>query len=274
MRNRFGSVLVVIASVMTGCAEVTAPESEASQGFNSLFIGHSFFRPIADGLPFHAGQAGIVEHEQAVVFAGGANGAPLALWNNAAKRAEIQAVLDQGDVELFGMTYARTYPTTEGYERWIGYALQRNPDTRFFIGLPWSDFPAEVDGSTYAQSWLEAHEGWWHDFVESIRALFPGVEIFCIPYGRSALELRNLLDAGALPDIETLTGSADEAIFTDAKGHAGGILKELARLVWLEAIYGVDLRTYEYDPGYTTDLKLIAQDIAVGHDPYFGRASR
>ena len=274
MRSRVCVALVLIALTISGCAEVTTPEVQTSEGLNALFMGHSFFRPIAQGLPFHAGLAGIDGHEQVSVFAGGANGAPLALWNNAAKRAEIQAVLDGGDVELFGMTYEGTYPTTEGYERWIGYALQRNPDTRFFIGLPWSDFPAEVDGSTYAQSWLEAHEGWWHDFVESIRALFPGVEIFCIPYGRSALELRNLLEVGALPDVETLSGAADEAIFTDAKGHAGGILKALARLVWLEAIYGVDLRTYEYDPGYTVDLKDIARRIMDEHDPRFDSTVR
>ncbi|MGB1840807.1 MAG: hypothetical protein ACPHWZ_06870 [Longimicrobiales bacterium] len=274
MRNRVCVALLLIAPTISGCAEVNAPEFETSEGLNALFMGHSFFRPIAEGLPFHAGQAGIDGHEQVGVFAGGANGAPLALWNNAAKRAEIQAVLDGGDVELFGMTYEPTYPTTEGYERWIEYALQRNPDTRFFIGLPWGDYPAEVDGPTYAQRWLEAHEGPWHDFVESIRALFPGVDIFCIPYGRSALELRDLLDAEALPDVDALTGPADQAIFTDTKGHGGNILKDLARLVWLEAIYGIDLAGYEYDPGYTVDLKDIAQRIMDEHDPRFDSTVR
>ena len=34
-----------------------------------------------------------------------------------------------------------------------------------------------------------------------MRALYPNVEIFCNPYGQSALELRLLLDAGNLPGV-------------------------------------------------------------------------
>lgn len=274
MRYRTIAIPALLSVSMVACADVTGPESDAGTGLNSLFIGHSFFRPIAEGMPWHAVEAGIVGHEQEVVFAGGENGAPLALWNDAGKRLQIQAVLDRGDVELFGMTYAATYPTTEGYERWIEYALQRNPDTRFFIGLPWSDFPEAVDAVTFADTWLAFHEGPWHALVESVRALFPGVDIFCIPYGRSALELRNLFEAGDIADISTLTGAADQALFTDPKGHAGEILKALARLVWLEAIYGVDLNTYDYDPGYSVDLRAIAQQIADEHDPRFDSAVR
>jgi len=37
-------------------------------------------------------------------------------------------------------------------------------------------------------------------------------------------------------------------------------------LVWLNAIYGVDLSTYAYEPAYTTDLKAIAQMIMDEHD--------
>ncbi|MEO2169659.1 MAG: hypothetical protein ABGY42_16375 [bacterium] len=243
-------------------------EALASQstGFNSLFIGHSFFRPFADGMPFHTAQAGIVDHTQTVVFSGGASGAPQALWENASKRAEIQAVLDGGDIELFGMTYHGAYPTTEGYENWFDYALAQNPDTRFFIGLPWADFPENDDAATYASFWLSAHATAWHDFIGSLRELYPHVEIFCIPYGQSALELRNLFVAGNLPDVSVLTGNSSEAIFTDTKGHAGQILKDLGRLVWLRAIYDVDLMTYAWDPGYITDLKGIAQAIMDEHD--------
>jgi hypothetical protein len=93
-----------------------AAQAQATTGYESLFIGHSFFRPIATGLPFHAAAAGFVDHDQTVLGAGGANGAPQALWEDPVKRAAIQAVLDTGNVELFGMTYASAYPTTEGYE--------------------------------------------------------------------------------------------------------------------------------------------------------------
>ena len=261
---------IALATVLfAGTALVASPGSDAlaqSSGFNSLFIGHSFFRPFASGMPFHAEQAGIVGHSQTVVFSGGATGAPQALWEDASKRAEIQAVLDTGDVELFGMTYHPDYPTTEGYENWIDYALAQNPNTRFFLALPWSQQPASTSASVYASSWLAAHATAWHDFVDELRALYVGVEIFCIPYGQSAVELRLLFDAGNLPDVNFLTGPANDAIFTDALGHAGDILIELGRLVWLNAIYDVDLHAYVYDPPYITDLKTTAQSIMDAHD--------
>lgn len=244
------------------------PPAGPLAGMNALFIGHSFFRPMADGMPFHTEEAGIEGHRQTTVFAGGQNGAPMALWNNESKRSDIQAALDQGDVDLFGMTYEPTYPTTEGYEKWISYALEKNPKTRFFIALPWSDFPAQTDTKTYADTWLSAHENEWHDFIDSIRALYPGVNIFCIPYGQAALELRNLYDVGELPDVTTMTGDKGEAIFTDKKGHPGDILTDLGRLVWLRAIYNVDLGTYAHDTGYQTDLKVLAQSITDEHEEH------
>lgn len=241
-------------------------------GFNSLFIGHSFFKPFADGMPNYVGAAGIAGHTQSVVFAGGENGAPLALWNDPTKSAEIKAYLDSGDVELFGMTTAAN-PTTEGYENWIDYALAKNPTTRFFVGLPWSPNPESTDAATYATTWLTAHATDWHDFIDSIRALYPGVDIYAIPYGQSAGELRILQDAGNLQAVPNLKGDAADSIFTDTLGHPGDILRDLGRLVWLNAIYDVDLSTYTYGPSWgTTDLKAIAQSIMEGHDPDYDAA--
>lgn len=240
-----------------------------STGFNLLGMGHSFFRPFMDALPGHATRAGIANHTQSKVTAGGANGAPQALWENSSKREEIQAILDTGNVELFGMTYEPTYPTTQGYENWIDYALSKNPDTRFFIALPWLDRPENFDTQTYANVWLGYHNSAWHAFIDSLRDLYPGVEIYCIPYGQSALELRNRFAAGNLPDVSALTGDADDAIFVDSKGHPGDILTHLGSLVWLNAIYGVEMDTYTWNPGYSADLQAIAGQIMDAHDPAY-----
>ena len=110
--------------------------------------------------------------------------------------------------------------------------------------------------------------------MDSIRALYPGVDIFCIPYGQSALELRNLYEQGDLPDVTTMTGDKDEAIFVDKKGHPGNILTDLGRLVWLRSIYNVDLSTYAHDPGYQTDLKELAQTITDGHEGHYDTEAR
>jgi len=236
-------------------------------GFNSLFIGHSFFIPVAQGLGDFVGAAGIAGHSQKVVFSGGATGAPLPLWNNASKSAEIKSYLDSGEVELFGMTYHPSHPTTEGYENWIDYALEKNPTTRFFVGLPWNFNPGAVNAQAYASYWEEAHAGEWHDFLDSLRALYPGVEIYCIPYGQSASELRFLLEDDNLPGIDKLSGRAATSIYSDSFGHAGNFLRNLSRAVWLNAIYDVDLSLFPYATNDFVDLNTIAKSIMDEHDP-------
>jgi len=262
MSNSSRTVLVAAIALFLA----VAPAARAQTGYNSLFIGHSFFVPFAEGMPFHAAQAGIVGHTQTVFFSGGASGAPEALWNHNSKRAAIQAVLDGGDIELFGMTYHPDYPSSVGYENWISYALAQNPDTRIMLALPWITYPRDYNATDYANLWLAGHATEWHDLIDYLRGLYPGVEIFCVPYGQAAGELRLLFEAGNLPDVSSMIGAADDAIFTDiGLGHAGDILVELGQLVWLNALYGVDLPTYAYDPGYITDLKGIAKAIMDAH---------
>lgn len=238
-------------------------------GLNSLLMGHSFFDPYSRRLPGHALGAGFDDHTQSRFFSGGDSGAPQALWENASKRTAIQAVLDGGDIDLFGMTYHPQYPTIEGYRNWVNYALQKNPDTRFFIGMPWAPVPGSTSSEDYENFWHQYHPAVAHAFIDTLRAENPGVDFYCIPYGQSAVELRSLFSAGNLPDVNTLVSSSGEGIFRDNFGHADPILVALGELVWLRAIYGVDLSTYAYDPGYDTDLKAIAQSIMDDHDPAY-----
>lgn len=256
------------AALLTHKANADVPDP----GFNSLFIGHSFFRPFAEGMPDYSGAAGITGHTQTIVFSGGATGAPQALWENASKRNAIQAVLDEGDVELFGMTYHPSYPTLEGYINWIDYALAQNPNTRFALALPWATSPGATPAQAWADGWMAAHASVWHDLIDALRALYPGVEIYCIPYGQSAGELRLLFAENNLPDVQNLSGSAATSIFSDSFGHPGHILRDLGRLVWLNAIYDVDLTTYAYGPAYTTDLYMLAQSIMSEHDTDYDAA--
>ncbi len=242
---------------------------QTNTGYNALFVGHSFFRPFADRMAFHAGNAGFTDHQQDLVFSGGTSGAPEALWNDSKKRARIQGLLDTGEVALFGMTYHPQYPGLRGYRKWVDYALANNPDTRFFLALPWEPFPHTTDAATYRANWYAAHGAISHGIIDSLRAEYPGVDFYCIPYGQSAVELRTLFAAGQLPDVQQLTGSAGDAIFTDPLGHAGKILVALGELVWLRAIYGVSLQTYDFDPGYTAALKPIAAAIMDAHDPAY-----
>jgi hypothetical protein len=236
------------------------------QGQNLLAIGHSFFVPIARELPAHATRAGVVGHTQSEVFSGGQTGTPSSLWNDPTKSAEIKSILDTGTVDVFAMTYD---PDSQGYEEWIEYALEANPKTKIYIGLPWLDFPSNWTTEEYASIWLAAHRAVFPALLASLNALYPGVEILNLPYGQSAIELRLLFEAGNLPDVNSMTGASTDAIFTDTKGHAGRILKDTAAMVWLSTLYPIDLYTYDWNHGYTTDLRQIAGAIMDENDQLY-----
>ena len=62
------------------------------------------------------------------------------------------AILDRGDIELFGMTLdTQSFEanTTQGYDLWFDYALSKNPSTMFMIGAPWPDFPRDYNTTNY-----------------------------------------------------------------------------------------------------------------------------
>jgi hypothetical protein len=224
-------------------------------------------------------------------MSGGASGAPLALWNDAGHRVNIQAVLNSGGVDVFGMTCCDFELTSEGapvlnpegepililegYELWFDYALAQNPDTEFFIGMPWVDYPTDyADAASYANTWNLFYNTIILPTVDTLRAQYPGVTIYSIPYGAAALKLRTLFEAGNLPDVTNLQGPSESSLFTDNKGHGGQILKDLGELIWMDAIYGVDLDKYAYDSGYETDLKAIAKSIMDAHDPNYNGPNR
>jgi hypothetical protein len=199
-------------------------DREVGTGFNSLFIGHSFFNPFSTGMAAHAARAGFADHQQATIFSGGASGAPQALWQNAQKRTQIQALLDAGDIELFGLTYHPDYPTLEGYKNWVDYALQKNPATRFFIALPWAPNPAGTAAAEYKANWENAHPAIAHTIVDALRSDYPGVDFYCLPYGQAAGELYKLYADGELPEVQALVSKSQDAIYLDSLGHADAIL--------------------------------------------------
>ena len=259
----------------------TVPEPQNS-GYNALFIGHSFFRPFAQGIGRLAIDAGFDEHKDTGVFAGGTNGAPLSFWlDTGPDNAAIKAALDQGGVDVFGMTYGSVGPDdiVNGYRQWIAYALEKNPNIEVFIGLPWADFPAAweervVDErfDTFAEAYEEAFhiDHVHHVLIDTLRTEFPTTNIYCIPYGPVALELKDLSDSGNLMDDLVFQGKSG-ALFTDAKGHPGEIIVQGGLLIWLNAIYGVDLSEHEYETGFATDLHALAADIMARHDSTYNR---
>ena len=267
---------VFVGLVGVGCSDreiisSTDAGAPSTDGLNTLYIGHSFGRVFAQRLPAFAEKVGVENHTQRIVFSGGASGAPLALWQDDTDRTDAQAILDGGDVDLLVMICCSQgwIETAEdpGIINWMDYALERNPDTRFALAMPWIDFPERYDdAASYVALW-EMGYAQWQQTAEALRSAYPGVEIFTIPHGRAAGELMTLFEAGELPDVNALRGVTNRAIFVDEKGHAGQILKDMGGAIWLGAIYGVDVSDYAFERSYVTDIAGIAQTI-VSEDEY------
>ncbi|ANQ49568.1 hypothetical protein MY04_2194 [Flammeovirga sp. MY04] len=281
--------LLLTTTLLLGLLSCNSEESEPAienpieerNGYNMLLIGNSFFKPYANHLDTMAKQAGFEDHQATVVFRGGENGQPINFWNDDASEEHllIKSTLDEGNVEIFGMTSGHDYENTEdriiGHRAWIEYALQANPDVTIFIAIPTLDFPQEWDQLVLeyeADSIQEVYSYFvndvvHHEMVDQLRREFPSTNIFTIPTGWATINLaQKNLDNQLLDEI-SMMGAKETSIFTDQKGHQGQIVIETGTLVWLNSLYQVDLTTNTFDTGFNTNLHEIAKQIMDNHDP-------
>ncbi|MBT7334992.1 MAG: cadherin repeat domain-containing protein [Gammaproteobacteria bacterium] len=269
---------------ITSSVTITVTVNEVVEnlgGLKMLLIGNSFFRPYAQKIRALAVDANFLSHSDVGVFRGGDNGRPLNLWEDTGtSNARIKEVLDQGGVDVFGMTGAFTPDNpTGGYAQWISYALQENPDISVFISIPQIDFPTDWQ-ETAQDSGFEDIDGLYDAFVtdyinntviDALRAEFPDNRIFSIPTGLASLKLRQMYDDNLLLDDISFIGPAETALFTDQKGHQGEIIITTGTLIWLTSLYLDSLEGNDFDTGFNTDLHQVAQDIMNSYDPYYGQ---
>jgi hypothetical protein len=279
--------LLIIAFIVSCSPATQSNEDAAPDGYKMLLMGNSFFRPYADHLNSLASQANLNEHISTVVNRGGENGRPINLWNDSTTEEHqlIKSTLDQGNIEIFGMTSGYDFDSdnpTEGHSAWIQYALQNNPNIIIFIAIGSFDFPngdsnsTRPDWDTFASdngfnSIQEFYDYYINEMihkeiVDELRLEFPSTKIFTIPTGWATKNLAQMyLDNELLDDI-SMVGPKSSSIFTDEKGHQGQIVIETGTMIWLNSIYNVDLSSFNYDTGFTTDLHAIAKDIIDSHD--------
>ena len=273
----FFALMVLLMSCKSDDTPTSPPKIE---GRKMLLMGNSFFRPYAEKLDELALDEGIENHNSTTVFRGGEYGQPHRFWDDSTSEQHltIKSVLDQGDIEIFGMTAGFDTTSQEdpfyGHRAWINYAVERNPGITVFIAIPQIDYPSNWEqmaanyGYNTVQDLYRVFVDTVHNsIVEPLRLEFPNTKIFTIPTGWASVELTQMkLDDALLDDIE-LMGPKPTSLFTDFKGHQGQIIIETGSLVWLNSIYGVDLSTNTYNTGFNTDLHAIAQGIVANHDP-------
>lgn len=176
------SLLPAFASA--GGADVPAEAEPAfKDGANCLFIGHSFFIPVARSFDKVARQSGFRSHEVKLVFAPGKGGLPADLWDNPKHKKQIEAALATGKIDLLGMTALGGLGSTfEDCQRWIDLALKHNPKTRFFIGVPWIPGGPKMENERYLKA-IEASGDRTFKTVTELRKAYPKNQIDFINYG-------------------------------------------------------------------------------------------
>jgi len=165
-----------------------AAEPASAQGTNTgyrcLFLGHSFFHPIARSFEPLPGQNGFPAHRQTIVAHPSASGAPGQLWNSdAADVRQAKALLATGAVDLVGLTYYGNVGSgLEDYRKWVDLALAHNAKTRFLLQVPWARFEDRTRAEYEAR--CELSQGNVHNIIGKLRLAYPQTSFRCIPQSR------------------------------------------------------------------------------------------
>ena len=250
-------------------ALVAASEAQVfsfPNGANSLFIGHSFFVPIAQQFDLFATNSGEFPNHNLQSFKkGGENGSPESLWEN--DKDEIEAIFLAASssgtpIELFGMTAGAPsdleQPASESllyYRRWIDLALSYNPNTSIYIGLPWKDFPADYTDATVYSSFMQETAAYVWPFIKDLRGMYPNSNILYFDYGSIVGKMRHLFEDDELVGISSFikSGGATKrtSLFSDTKGHSGTMTLDMTALSYLNWFYG---RSIESNIDSASDL--------------------
>jgi len=272
--------IAVLMILVLSCDKDDNTIEETPQGYNMLLIGNSFFKPYAEKLDDIAELAKFENHSSLLITRGGDNGRPINFWNDSNSNAHLQikAALDQGDIDIFGMTAGHEpEDRTEGHRAWMNYAIQNNPNITIFIAIPQIDFPAnwEQRAQDYGFDTIQELTDYFvngivhNEMVDRLRIEFPSTKIFTIPTGWSSVILDQMNTNNELLDDISRFGPLPTSLFVDVKGHQGDIIREAGSLVWLNSVYGVNLSSFIYDTGFNTDLHEIAKQIMDSHDPNY-----
>ena len=242
----------------------TVKHSVDIEGLTVLYAGHSFGMPFAQNLTKLAEFSGIEDHSQRIVFRGGENGVPQAMWENPIVKSEIKKNLDDGNVDVVILICCSEEliesrgQSDQAIVEIIEYALSKNTETKFGLAMPWIDFPNNYKDVNDHRFITDMGYLAYIEFAKSLSKEFNDLEVFTFYHGVAVYELRKMFENGKLQDIKTLIGPKRTSIFTDQKGHAGDIAKDTGTLIWLKAIYDINPMDIPKIEKYESDIREIA----------------
>lgn len=250
-------------------------------GLNGLYMGHSFFNPVAQELVNRIPDSTIVDHRAYIVAAGGINGSPKYLWDAAAKREQGLQHLAAGGVDVLALTYHSPETSSlQDYQRWMDAALRKNPDIRLVLGVPWGSYIHDADLAQLSEMDSKM-DFFFEQVIEPLRAAYPKNQVVFCPYGLGVNELvRRLLQAD-LPGVKYVmhpdpaaraaSKRSGEQLVNDQIGHGGELVIRLSALIMLAVIYDYDLSllsSQKIEKLPEIDLVAIAEKIVQRIQPY------
>ena len=173
-KRRISLLLVTSLLAITNIGAAKSGDARAeekSEGFKCLIAGHSFFCPVAIAFDRIARRNEFPQHDMQIVFRGGQSGTAGAMWISPGARKEVTEILAEGDIELFGLTPGLT-DNAETFQRWFDLALMHNPDTRFFIGIPWAIGGHGMKTDRYDRV-IEGYAAMGAEIVKELRERYP-----------------------------------------------------------------------------------------------------
>ena len=208
--------------------------------------------------------AGIDGHEQRVVFRGGANGTPQAMWENPEVQALIKEQLNDGAVDIVVLICCSEELSQTDFQRdqaivdIVDYALARNPETRFRLAMPWSRSPHTYATAADHRAGTDAAYPRYQLLAESVSAASGGAEVSAFYHGAAVYEIRSRFENGLIPELTALIGPLSSSVFTDETGHAGSMAKDAGALIWLNALYEINPLDLPRMNAYDVDIRAIA----------------
>ena len=245
----------------------TIKDPVSIDGLTVLYAGHSFGMPFAQNLTKLAEFSGIEDHNQRIVFRGGENGSPQAMWENPTVKSEIKKNLDDGNVDVVILICCSEEliesrgQSDQAIVEIIEFALSKNTETRFGLAMPWIDFPGNYKDVNDHRSLTDMGYLAYKEFAKSLSKQFNGLDIFTFYHGAAVYELRKMFENGKLQDVKRLIGPKKSSLFTDEKGHTGDIANDTGSLIWLKAIYDINPMDIPKIEKYETDIREIASRV-------------
>ena len=209
---------LICISTIGACLSSNYAFAQSNGGHEAIFIGHSFFAPIAahmdELIESYSEHIGLPDdlHSQEFFFQGGFTGCPGNFWNEAGDFSNLgleafNAVVDNKP-SLFGMTIyegnvngqnlgggGRISDVPEcdvaDYARWIEHVIANNIEAKIILGLPWPSQPDAQQSEDYAIKYEENLTA-FTAIVADLKEDFPNNTITLVPYGKAGVTLHRL----------------------------------------------------------------------------------